>query len=74
MLWVQPERNARTMGQVLSFTLRNAAPNRLPRSVDTAAAVIIFPGVRYERPQEAMPVAAGIEAGTNGTPSPKPRH
>ena len=62
------------MGQVLSFTPRKAAPNRLPRNADTAAAVIIFPGVRYERPQEAMPIAASVEAGLQGTPSPKPRH
>lgn len=62
------------MGQVLSFTPRNAAPNRLPRSADTVAAVIIFPGVRYERPQEAMPVVATIESRPQGAPSPKPRH
>lgn len=62
------------MGQVLSFTPRNAAPNRLPRDADTAAAVIIFPGVRYERPREAMPTVTGVEAGSQGTPSPKPRH
>lgn len=70
MLWVQPERNTRTMGQILSFTPRSAAPNRLPRSADTAAAVIIFPGVRYERPQEAGATATNATS----TPAPLPRH
>jgi len=39
------------MGDVLSFSPRRAAVNRSPRTTaDAPASVIIFPGVRYERP------------------------
>ncbi|TIS31366.1 MAG: hypothetical protein E5X01_31725, partial [Mesorhizobium sp.] len=44
----QTERNTRTMGMVLSFVPRAAPVNRVTHDTDTAAAVIIFPGVRYE--------------------------
>ncbi|PBB34953.1 hypothetical protein EOA75_29105 [Mesorhizobium sp. M1A.F.Ca.IN.022.07.1.1] len=36
------------MGMVLSFVPRAAPVNRVTHDTDTAAAVIIFPGVRYE--------------------------
>jgi len=40
------------MGMVLSFVPRAAPVNRINHAADTPAAVIIFPGVRYEqRPQ-----------------------
>ncbi len=58
MLRENRERNARTMGMVLSFVPRTAPVNRVNHDTNTAAAVIIFPGVRYEpRPQvgEARP-------------------
>lgn len=38
-----------TMGMVLSFVPRTAATNRADRNAGTPAAVIIFPGVRYEQ-------------------------
>jgi len=38
------------MGRILSFTPRNAAINRPPPILAAPAAVIIFPGVRYEKP------------------------
>ncbi|RUX38855.1 hypothetical protein EN742_36095 [Mesorhizobium sp. M4A.F.Ca.ET.020.02.1.1] len=44
------ERNTRTMGMVLSFVPRPAPVNRAARDTGTPAAVIIFPGVRYEQP------------------------
>ncbi|MER9231515.1 hypothetical protein NKI56_05320 [Mesorhizobium sp. M0622] len=37
------------MGMVLSFVPRTAATNRAQQATGTAAAVIIFPGVRYEQ-------------------------
>ncbi|TIW17003.1 MAG: hypothetical protein E5V65_15895, partial [Mesorhizobium sp.] len=49
----QTERNARTMGMVLSFVPRTAPVNRVNHATDTAAAVIIFPGVRYEQQPQA---------------------
>ncbi|RUU31665.1 MAG: hypothetical protein EOS20_15500 [Mesorhizobium sp.] len=37
------------MGMVLSFVPRTAATNRAERNTGIPAAVIIFPGVRYEQ-------------------------
>lgn len=48
------------MGRVLSFMPRAAAINRPPRDVDLTAAVIIFPGVRYERQRESGELARGL--------------
>lgn len=41
------------MGMVLSFVPRTAPVNRVNHAADTAAAVIIFPGVRYEPQPQA---------------------
>lgn len=61
------------MGIVLSFTPRSAAIKR--SSSQTAAAVVIFPGVRYER---AEATAHGCAAATAVSPAPRskpdPRH
>jgi hypothetical protein len=38
------------MGSLLSFAPRSAATTRKPIAPGTTASVIIFPGVRYERP------------------------
>jgi hypothetical protein len=38
------------MGRILSFVPQQAANRRSPRAADAPASVIIFPGVRYERP------------------------
>ncbi|MET0597232.1 MAG: hypothetical protein ABWZ57_05115 [Mesorhizobium sp.] len=40
------------MGSILSFTPRQAAKPRAAEDGTAAAAVIIFPGVRYERTGE----------------------
>jgi hypothetical protein len=64
------------MGRVLSFTPRSAAGGQPPRTFDTAAAVIIFPGIRYERPKEGADRADGSKAaGARPVlPGPVPRH
>ncbi len=62
------------MGMVLSFVPRSAPVNRAVQDTGTPAAVIIFPGVRYEHPPlagEARPA----EADKPGTPrTPVPHH
>lgn len=64
------------MGMVLSFVPRAAPINRASHDTATAAAVIIFPGVRYElHPQadEARPGESGSDR--PGSPPPaKPHH
>jgi hypothetical protein len=37
------------MGMVLSFVPRTAPNNRIKQAAEVPAAVIIFPGIRYER-------------------------
>jgi len=46
------------MGSLLSFAPRNAATTRKPMETGATASVIIFPGVRYERPD---PVYGGYK-------------
>jgi len=59
------------MGQVLSFTPRRAAVKRPPLTTEMAAAIIIFPGVRYERQLAGVPApAAGKPVPPLGKPSP----
>jgi hypothetical protein len=63
------------MGMVLSFVPRTAATNRASQSTGTPAAVIIFPGVRYEQPplaSEARPTGPD-KPGSPGT-MPVPHH
>jgi hypothetical protein len=63
------------MGMVLSFVPRTAATNRASQNTGTPAAVIIFPGVRYEQRQltgEARP-ADPDKPGSSGT-MPVPHH
>lgn len=61
------------MGIVLSFTPRSVAIKRT--STETAAAVVIFPGVRYERGDV---VGHGCAPATIASPTPRskpdPRH
>jgi len=60
------------MGMVLSFVPRPAPVNRAVQDTGTPAAVIIFPGVRYEQPPlagEARPAGSDKP----GTP-PVPHH
>ena len=63
------------MGMVLSFVPRAAPVNRASHDTATAAAVIIFPGVRYElRPlgSEAQPGNDGPDK--PGSPPSTPHH
>lgn len=53
------------MGRILSFTPRDAAGGQPARTPATAAAVIIFPGVRYEREKDG-------DARENGDGAPDP--
>lgn len=55
------------MATILSFTPRSASVPRPPLAIGTEGSVIIFPGVRYERPDDA---ARG--QGTGGTPTLEP--
>ena len=73
MLRENRERNARTMGMVLSFVPRAAPVNRASHDTTTAAAVIIFPGVRYElHPQPSD--ASGSGPDKPGSPPPAAPH
>lgn len=58
------------MATILSFTPRNAAITRPPLAVE--ASVIIFPGVRYERPSDAD--TRGQAAGAPALEPTAPRH
>ena len=58
------------MGSLLSFAPRRAASSRRPVMAGATASVIIFPGVRYERPdavrggyKAALPVQANPAPG-----------
>jgi hypothetical protein len=54
------------MATILSFTPRNASVPRPPPAIGTESSVIIFPGVRYERPNEAD------ARGKGAVPAPEP--
>lgn len=62
------------MGMVLSFVPRTAPSNRTKQTAEIPAAVIIFPGIRYERPHagEVRPVDPD-KPGSPGT-KPVPHH
>jgi hypothetical protein len=63
------------MGMVLSFVPRAAPVNRASHDTTTAAAVIIFPGVRYELRPQADEARPGDGSGRPGSPPPaKPHH
>ncbi|QND65683.1 hypothetical protein HB777_18400 [Mesorhizobium loti] len=66
----ETERNARTMGMVLSFVPRTAPNTRAKQTAEMPAAVIIFPGIRYERSSagEVRPV----DPDKPGSPHTKP--
>ncbi|UCI32677.1 hypothetical protein [Mesorhizobium sp. B4-1-4] len=59
------------MGMVVSFVPRAAPTNRAKQTTEIPAAVIIFPGIRYERSNagEARP-AGPDKSGTPRTPVP----
>lgn len=41
------------MGSILPFQPRNAASIRKPNDAGASASIVIFPGVRYERHEDA---------------------
>ncbi len=57
------------MGSLLSFAPRSAATTRKPVATGSTATVIIFPGVRYERPD---PVYGGYKAARQPQANPIP--
>lgn len=58
------------MGSIVSFVPRKAASRPAEQQATAPAAVIIFPGVRYER--RAMIEAAGVNT-TLGRAAPEPK-
>ncbi|MET3582147.1 hypothetical protein ABID19_005205 [Mesorhizobium robiniae] len=74
------------MGMVLSFVPRTAATNRAEQNTGAPAAVIIFPGVRYEQRPLTGETRTGVGLdkpgsmpGASGTPGssgtlPVPHH
>lgn len=44
------------MGSVLAFAPRDAATAKKPIVGGTTASIVIFPGIRYERPDETPQV------------------
>ena len=61
------------MGMVLSFVPRTAPINRASHDTGTAAAVIIFPGVRYE-PQAAGDASPNVPDKPGSPKPPVPHH
>ncbi|TGQ66830.1 MAG: hypothetical protein E5V49_16350 [Mesorhizobium sp.] len=62
------------MGMVLSFVPRTAPTNRTKQTTEIPAAVIIFPGIRYER-SHAGEAARPIGPDKPGSPrTPVPHH
>lgn len=62
------------MGSVLAFQPREAATDRKPPAPGATAAIVIFPGIRYERRDEADAHAAAIEQDRLQRDKPRPRH
>jgi hypothetical protein len=68
------ERNARIMGLVLSFVPRAAPSNRTKQAAEVPAAVIIFPGIRYERAHAGEIRPAGPDKPGAPRKKPVPHH
>jgi hypothetical protein len=62
------------MGMVLSFVPRPAPTNRASQNTGTPAAVIIFPGVRYEQPPLAGEARPGGPDKPGSPRTPVPHH
>jgi len=64
------------MGSVLSFAPRNAATSRKPIDPGATASVVIFPGIRYERPRSGGPAddMASLNRPDTRQDKPAPRH
>lgn len=61
------------MGRILSFTPRSAASNQTTQSLGAAAAIIIFPGVRYEKRLDDERDGGSVES-RPGQSKPAPTH
>ncbi|MDR7031723.1 MULTISPECIES: hypothetical protein [unclassified Mesorhizobium] len=61
------------MGRILSFTPRNAASGQTSQTLGPAAAIIIFPGVRYEKRLDDER-DGNVAAGQAGQSKSEPRH
>lgn len=72
----QAERESPVMGSVLSFAPRNAATSRKPIDPGATASVVIFPGIRYERPEAGGPEhdIASLNRPDTRHDKPLPRH
>jgi hypothetical protein len=63
------------MATILSFTPRAASASRPPPSIGDAGSVIIFPGVRYERPKDADARKKAMDgARVSATEPSRPKH
>ncbi|AMS43605.1 hypothetical protein AA2016_4695 [Aminobacter aminovorans] len=71
---VEPRGKSRTMGSVVSFMPRQAAIRRSPRTAETSASIIIFPGVRYERTKGPASGAGELRNDAPRRNDPVPRH
>lgn len=60
------------MGSVLSFAPREAATVRKPPAAGATASIVIFPGIRYERHEEAPQTASAEQ--DKRQDKPRPRH
>jgi len=61
------------MGSVLAFQPRDAASTRKPNDAGVSASIVIFPGVRYERREDA-PRDTTPTRRTARRDKPQPRH
>lgn len=73
---VQPRGKSQTVGSVVSFIPRQRTARRPLRVAEKPAAIIIFPGVRYERVMSREP---GVDDGAGRIDGmrrnePLPRH
>jgi hypothetical protein len=64
------------MGSVLSFAPRNAATSRKQIAAGATGSVVIFPGIRYERPKTNAPAddTASLNRSDPRRDKPAPRH
>lgn len=62
------------MGSIVSFVPRPAAKTRHVENHTAAASVIIFPGVRYERPADAASDGSKSKETRTDQPIPGPLH
>lgn len=62
------------MGIILSFTPQKAGMKKPSGRYGVAAAVVIFPGIRYERAEGKDPAQQGKSPVPTENPVPAPKH